>query len=83
MHELSQYSRYRHKQRRSAPVCAEALQRALLVRVHIFELAVGRGVRPRCDYTHRVRQALARNARARLHAWRKQGAAGPSASKSE
>ena len=37
----------------------------------------------RCDYTHRVRQAPAPNARARLHAWRKQDAAGPCASKSE
>ena len=37
----------------------------------------------RCDYTYRVRQALARNARARLHAWRRRDAAGPSASKNE
>ena len=37
----------------------------------------------RCDYAHRKRQALARNARARLHAWRRRAAAGPSASKSE
>ena len=36
----------------------------------------------RCDYTYRVRQALARNARARLHAWRSRAAAGPSACKS-
>ena len=43
-----------------------------------------RGARPCCDYTHRVRQALARNARARLHAWRRRrDVDGPSASRSE
>ena len=82
MHELNRYSGDRHKNRRNAPVRAKALQRALLVRVHIFEPQWERGARPCCDYTHRVRQALARNVRARLHAWRRRAAAGPSACKS-
>ena len=83
MQELKHYSRDRYKSRRSAPVRAEALQRALLVRVHIFEPQWERGARPSCDYTHRVRQTLARNARARLHAWRRRrDVDGPSASKS-
>ena len=42
-----------------------------------------RGARPCCDYTHRVRQALARNGEHRLHAWRRRrDVDGPSACKS-
>ena len=63
---------------------AKALQRALLVRVHIFAPQWNAERDVRCDYTPRERQVLARNARARLHAWRRRrDVDGPSASKSE
>ena len=67
----------------ATPQCAPGLYREL-VRVHIFAPQWNAERARAARSTSCVRQALAHNARARLHAWRRRrDAAGPSACKSE